>query len=87
MILTRIKILGCVWTPSRGSSQLFGSTSYPCVLTGHDSSLSDVTRRFSDLAQENAFRRAINRVADADLIQDLNKEIDECLNNFMVCLR
>ena len=51
----------------------------------HDSSLADVSRKLSELAQENAFRRAINRVADADLIQDLNKEVDECINNFMVC--
>ncbi|KAI0270351.1 hypothetical protein BGY98DRAFT_1100720 [Russula aff. rugulosa BPL654] len=47
-------------------------------------SLADVSRKLSDLAQENAFRRAINRVADADLIQDLNKEVDECVNNFML---
>jgi hypothetical protein len=44
-----------------------------------------VYRKLSDLSQENAFRRAINRVADADLILDLNKEVDECVNNFMVC--
>ena len=48
------------------------------------SSLSDVARKLSDLAQENAFRRAINRAADADLIQDLNKGVDECIDNFML---
>ncbi|KAI0301914.1 hypothetical protein B0F90DRAFT_1716338 [Multifurca ochricompacta] len=49
-----------------------------------ESSLSDISRRLSDLAQENAFRRAINRVADADIILDLDKEVDECLRNFML---
>ncbi|KAH9041806.1 hypothetical protein EDB84DRAFT_1436528 [Lactarius hengduanensis] len=51
---------------------------------GIDSSLSDISRVLSDLAQENAFRRAINRVADADLIQDLNKQVDECFHKFML---
>jgi hypothetical protein len=54
--------------------------------TGHVSSLVDISPKLTDLAQENAFRRAINRVADADLIQGLNKEVDECFNNFMVCV-
>ncbi|KAH9065129.1 hypothetical protein EDB83DRAFT_2291711 [Lactarius deliciosus] len=49
-----------------------------------ESSLSDISRVLSDLAQENAFRRAINRVADADLIQDLNKQVDECFHKFML---
>jgi hypothetical protein len=54
------------------------------LLIVDDSSLADVSHKLSDIAQENALRRAINRVADADLIQDLNKEVDECVNNFMV---
>ncbi|KAI0302996.1 hypothetical protein BC826DRAFT_324029 [Russula brevipes] len=49
-----------------------------------ESSLVDISHKLTDLAQENAFRRAINRVADADLIQGLNKEVDECFNNFML---
>ncbi|KAH9007214.1 hypothetical protein EDB86DRAFT_65105 [Lactarius hatsudake] len=49
-----------------------------------ESSLSDISRVLSDLAQENAFRRAINRVADADLIQDLNKQVDESFHKFML---
>ncbi|KAF8271660.1 hypothetical protein EI94DRAFT_512512 [Lactarius quietus] len=49
-----------------------------------ESSLSDISRGLSDLAQENAFRRAINRVADADLIQDLNEQVDECFGKFML---
>ncbi|KAI9466620.1 hypothetical protein BJY52DRAFT_4177 [Lactarius psammicola] len=49
-----------------------------------ESSLSDISRILSDLAQENAFRRAINRVADADLIQDLNKQVDACFRKFML---
>jgi hypothetical protein len=50
-----------------------------------ESSLSDISHSLSDLAQENAFRRAINRVADADLILDLNRQVDECFRKFMVC--
>ncbi|KAH9007216.1 hypothetical protein EDB86DRAFT_66754 [Lactarius hatsudake] len=49
-----------------------------------ESSLSDISRILSNLAQENAFRRAINRVADAGLIQDLNKQVDECFRKFML---
>lgn len=49
-----------------------------------ESSLADISRSLSDLAQENAFRRAINRVADADLIQDLNEQVDECFRKFML---
>jgi hypothetical protein len=47
-----------------------------------DSSLADVAHKLSDLAQENAFRRAIKRVCDEDLIQDLNKDVDESTNSF-----
>jgi hypothetical protein len=75
-----------------GTHRCTGEVANRCLVSdslqadGHDaSSLGDVSKKLSDLAQENAFRRAINRVADADLIQDLNKEVEECVNNFMVC--
>ena len=44
-----------------------------------------MSHSLSDLAQENAFRRAINHATDLDLILDLRKKVDECFRKFMVC--
>ncbi|KAI0269379.1 hypothetical protein BC834DRAFT_866064 [Gloeopeniophorella convolvens] len=49
-----------------------------------ESSLSDISHKLTDLGKENAFRRAINRVADADLINDLEKQVEDCYRNFML---
>jgi hypothetical protein len=49
-----------------------------------NSLLTDIAWKLSELAQENAFCQAINCIADAGQIQDLNNEVDECINNFML---